>query len=298
MIEVTARQSFVGHPVRGRRADRHLRPGGCGRTASSWSPTSLPAASTSSPTGWSRSCRSGATSAATTPAPPCAITSICRPPAGRHPGANGTVGHRRVSCDRVPLGVLDLVPISSGSSAADALRNTLDLAQRAEDLGYRRYWFAEHHLNPGVAGSSPAVLIALVAGATRTHPSRLGRRAERSPHRPVGRRGVRADRRPLPRPARPGPRPLGGPQLHRRERLRSRTGAAPRPAPLVRPRHYTDNGLLIPERPSFGRMAASPRVALTADLLQQAGAESADYGDLIHDIVGLVARAPSARPTG
>src|SRR6476659_5657555 len=64
------------------------------------------------------------------------------------------------------LSVLDLIPISSGSTAADALRNSIDLAQRAERLGYARYWFAEHHLNPGVAGASPAVVLALTAAAT------------------------------------------------------------------------------------------------------------------------------------
>jgi len=57
----------------------------------------------------------------------------------------------------VPLAVLDLVPISSGSTAAQALRNSVDLARAAERFGYARYWFAEHHLNPGVAGTSPAV---------------------------------------------------------------------------------------------------------------------------------------------
>ena len=55
----------------------------------------------------------------------------------------------------LPLSVLDLVPISSGSTASAALRNTLDLAQRAEAAGYARYWIAEHHLNPGVAGPHP-----------------------------------------------------------------------------------------------------------------------------------------------
>ena len=65
-----------------------------------------------------------------------------------------------------PLAVLDLVPISTGSSATEALRNSIDLAKRAEEFGYRRYWFAEHHLNPGVAGSSPAVVLALTASAT------------------------------------------------------------------------------------------------------------------------------------
>ncbi|MGP4016278.1 MsnO8 family LLM class oxidoreductase [Saccharopolyspora sp. 5N708] len=65
-----------------------------------------------------------------------------------------------------PLSILDLSPIVSGGTSADALRNTIDLAQRTEHLGYRRYWVAEHHLTPGVASASPAVLIALIAGAT------------------------------------------------------------------------------------------------------------------------------------
>ncbi|WP_065959398.1 LLM class flavin-dependent oxidoreductase [Curtobacterium sp. UCD-KPL2560] len=66
----------------------------------------------------------------------------------------------------VPLSVLDLVPVSSGSSSATALRNTLDLARAAERAGYARYWLAEHHLNPGVAGSAPNVVIGAVAAVT------------------------------------------------------------------------------------------------------------------------------------
>src|ERR1700709_1785680 len=80
-----------------------------------------------------------------------------------------------------PLSVLDLVPISSGSTAPQALRNSIDLAQQAERLGYQRYWVAEHHLNPGVAGTSPAVLLALVGAATRT--IRLGSAATLLGHR-------------------------------------------------------------------------------------------------------------------
>src|ERR1700691_4908643 len=79
------------------------------------------------------------------------------------------------------LTVLDLVPISSGSTAAQALRNSIDLAQHAERLGYARYWFAEHHLNPGVAGTSPAVVLALTAAATST--IRLGSGAVQMGHR-------------------------------------------------------------------------------------------------------------------
>jgi alkanesulfonate monooxygenase SsuD/methylene tetrahydromethanopterin reductase-like flavin-dependent oxidoreductase (luciferase family) len=50
----------------------------------------------------------------------------------------------------IPLSVLDLTPISAGSTVAEALRNTVDLARAAERAGYLRYWLAEHHLNPGL----------------------------------------------------------------------------------------------------------------------------------------------------
>ena len=65
----------------------------------------------------------------------------------------------------VPLSILDLSPISEGSDAATALRNTVDLAQHAEQWGYKRYWIAEHHF-VAVASSSPAVLIGQIAAAT------------------------------------------------------------------------------------------------------------------------------------
>lgn len=68
---------------------------------------------------------------------------------------------------RVPLSVLDLSPVSSGSTASQALQSTVALAQHVEALGYRRFWLAEHHNNPGIASSSPAVLMAAVAAATR-----------------------------------------------------------------------------------------------------------------------------------
>lgn len=67
----------------------------------------------------------------------------------------------------VPLSVLDLSPISAGSTPQQALRNTLDLARHAEAWGYRRYWVAEHHF-VRVASSATSTLIALIAAATRT----------------------------------------------------------------------------------------------------------------------------------
>ena len=81
----------------------------------------------------------------------------------------------------VPLSVLDLAPISAGSTVAEALRNTVDLARAAERAGYRRYWLAEHHLNPGVAGASPPLLIQAVAQATTT--IRVGSGAVQTGHR-------------------------------------------------------------------------------------------------------------------
>jgi luciferase family oxidoreductase group 1 len=66
----------------------------------------------------------------------------------------------------LPLGVLDQSPVPSGSSGGDALRNTLDLARLADRLGFTRYWLAEHHATPALAGASPEVLIGPVAAAT------------------------------------------------------------------------------------------------------------------------------------
>src|SRR5262245_8711327 len=66
------------------------------------------------------------------------------------------------------LSVLDLAPIVEGASAADALRNSLDFAQHAERLGFYRYWLAEHHNMPGIASAATAVVIAHVAGGTKT----------------------------------------------------------------------------------------------------------------------------------
>jgi luciferase family oxidoreductase group 1 len=64
------------------------------------------------------------------------------------------------------LSVLDLVPVSSGSSPADALQASLQLAREVDTMGYTRYWVAEHHNMPGIASSSPAVLLAHLAGVT------------------------------------------------------------------------------------------------------------------------------------
>lgn len=65
------------------------------------------------------------------------------------------------------LSVLDVSPVPSGASSADALRNTLNLAQLADELGYTRYWLAEHHNTPLIASSVPEVMIGHVAAVTK-----------------------------------------------------------------------------------------------------------------------------------
>ncbi|MFF4536836.1 LLM class flavin-dependent oxidoreductase [Streptomyces aureus] len=181
----------------------------------------------------------------------------------------------------IPLGVLDLVPVSSGSTATDALRNSVDLARRAESLGYTRYWFAEHHLNPGVAGTSPAVVIALTAAATST--IRLGAGAVQLGHRTAL---STVEEFGLIDALHPGRVDLG----------LGRSGGRPSGKPAASPASVTPvvdgrapNGLRIPPRFSFEHLLGSPRVALQRTLLQQPGAGSQDYGEQVDDILALLA---------
>ncbi|HVQ12382.1 MAG TPA: LLM class flavin-dependent oxidoreductase, partial [Vicinamibacterales bacterium] len=66
----------------------------------------------------------------------------------------------------IPLSVLDLVPVRSGSTAREAMQESVDLARLAEQLGFVRYWFAEHHGMASIASSAPEILIEHVASAT------------------------------------------------------------------------------------------------------------------------------------
>jgi luciferase family oxidoreductase group 1 len=68
----------------------------------------------------------------------------------------------------IPFSILDLCPIPQGSTAGDAFRNSLDLAQHAEQWGYKRYWLAEHHNMPGIASAATSVVIGHIAGGTKT----------------------------------------------------------------------------------------------------------------------------------
>ncbi|UUU29844.1 LLM class flavin-dependent oxidoreductase [Streptomyces sp. CA-210063] len=180
----------------------------------------------------------------------------------------------------IPLGVLDLVPISSGSTAADALRNTIDLAQQTERFGYTRYWFAEHHLNPGVAGTSPAVVLALTASATST--IRIGSGAVQLGHRTAL---STVEEFGLIDALHPGRLDLG---LGRSGGRPPGQAAGPRPTttPVVDGR--APNGLKIPPRFSPEHLIGSPRFLLQQQLLHQPGAAPQDYGEQVDDILALL----------
>jgi alkanesulfonate monooxygenase SsuD/methylene tetrahydromethanopterin reductase-like flavin-dependent oxidoreductase (luciferase family) len=189
-----------------------------------------------------------------------------------------------------PLSILDLAPVSSGSTVPAALRNTLDLARRADELGYHRYWLAEHHFAPGVASSAPAVLIAAVAAATSR--IRVGSGAVQMGHQTplsvveafgtlaalypgridlgLGRSGQR--------------RAEAVREAASREQAAASAAAAPRPSRTVK-------GLLIPPPFSLARLVSSPRFALHASLLQQPGAQSPDFAGQVDDILAFLAGA-------
>lgn len=69
---------------------------------------------------------------------------------------------------KIPFSVLDLAPVFEGETAAEAFRKTLSLAQTAENLGYKRFWLAEHHNMPGIASAATSVVIGYVAGGTKS----------------------------------------------------------------------------------------------------------------------------------
>ncbi|WP_313949432.1 LLM class flavin-dependent oxidoreductase, partial [Frankia sp. AvcI1] len=189
------------------------------------------------------------------------------------------------------MSVLDLSPRSEGASAGDALRNTLDLARRTEELGFHRYWLAEHHLVPGVVSSAPAVVIALVADATTR--IRVGSGAVQMGHHTAvtvaEEFGTLAQIHPgridlgLGRPAVDrlfAPANGGGPPSGSQQPVAASGGAAPgRAATVV-------DGLLLP---------VPPRMRLNADRLRRQFAlvgyrpgAGDEYGQQVRDIQAFV----------
>ncbi|MEV8514662.1 LLM class flavin-dependent oxidoreductase [Dactylosporangium sp. NPDC051484] len=194
------------------------------------------------------------------------------------------------------MAILDLVPISTGSNATEALRNSIDLAQHAERVGYARYWFAEHHLNPGVAGTSPALVLALTAAATSR--IRLGSAAVQMGHRTAL---STVEEFGLLDALHPGRFDLGlgrsggKPKLLDGELSAGAGDAKPvqpkvpagEQAKVVDGRHPT--GLRIPKQFSFLKLLDSPRFALQKRLVTLPEAKPQDYAEQIDDVLALIA---------
>jgi alkanesulfonate monooxygenase SsuD/methylene tetrahydromethanopterin reductase-like flavin-dependent oxidoreductase (luciferase family) len=177
----------------------------------------------------------------------------------------------------IPLSVLDLSPVPAGGTAADALRNSVDLAQVAERAGYRRFWVAEHHLMPGVASSVPAVLVALIAGSTEL--IRVGSGAVQLPNLPPL---VAAEQFGAVAALHPGRIDLGLGRFDLRKILKRRTGGGP---PNVPDREV--DGLVLP-RPST--YPGDPTTyQLLGELLDYRLDEPApDYAKQVRDILAFL----------
>jgi alkanesulfonate monooxygenase SsuD/methylene tetrahydromethanopterin reductase-like flavin-dependent oxidoreductase (luciferase family) len=183
-----------------------------------------------------------------------------------------------------PLSILDLSPVSEGSTPAQALRNTLDLARRADALGYRRYWVAEHHFAPGIAAASPAVLIAAIAATTTV--IRVGSGAVQLGHQTaatvVEAFGTLSD-------LYPGRIDLGIGRSSKRRRETAAREAAAREAAHAEPTGpRVVKGLLIPARFAAEGLR-SPRLAVQDTVLQQPGAQTPDFAVQVDDIRALLA---------
>jgi alkanesulfonate monooxygenase SsuD/methylene tetrahydromethanopterin reductase-like flavin-dependent oxidoreductase (luciferase family) len=223
----------------------------------------------------------------------CAARSLIRRGAGavarsattpRPPGSSQLPVEEEACMTTTPLTVLDLVPISSGSNAPQALRNSIDLAQQTERLGYARYWFAEHHLNPGVAGTSPAVVLALTAAATST--IRLGSGAVQMGHRTAL---ATVEEFGLLDALHPGRFDLGLGRSGGRPREAKAPALVGGGAVATVVDGRTPNGLLIPPRFDIRPLLGSPRFAMQKTLLQLPHAEPQNYTEQVGDVLALIA---------
>ncbi|GAA1610568.1 LLM class flavin-dependent oxidoreductase [Actinoplanes couchii] len=178
----------------------------------------------------------------------------------------------------VPLSILDLAPLVSGGDVPDALRRTLDLARRAEQFGYHRYWVAEHHFTPGVASSQPALLLGQIAAVTGH--IRLGSGAVQTGFL-TGLSIV--EQFGLLDALYPGRFDLG---LGRSGQARvSKTGQAPPPPQGER----VVDGLLIPKHFDWAPIFASKRSQLAGSFLTQPGAQPLGLTEALDQIEALLA---------
>ena len=179
----------------------------------------------------------------------------------------------------IPLSILDLAPISAGSDAATALRNTIDLAQRAERWGYSRFWIAEHHF-VGVASSSPAVLIGQIAAATNR--IRVGAAAVQLSHTTAA---AVVESFGMLEAFYPGRIDLGVGRGQRRD-----TGFKPKGPPKTRtPRVWREvDGVVIPLPFDLRGLLDKERVQATMGILQQPEAVTPDFAEQLADIIAML----------
>ncbi len=181
----------------------------------------------------------------------------------------------------VPLSILDLSPISAGSTPAAALRNSVDLARHAERWGYHRYWVAEHHF-VAVASSRPAVLIGQIAAATE--------------HIRVGAAAVQLGYTTAVSVVEsfgildafyPGRIDLGLGRSGQRRREAER--ADPASKPPVRQSEWRDvDGVVIPPQFDVSALLASPKLRALSTVLTQPEAVPPDFADQVAEILALL----------
>jgi alkanesulfonate monooxygenase SsuD/methylene tetrahydromethanopterin reductase-like flavin-dependent oxidoreductase (luciferase family) len=180
----------------------------------------------------------------------------------------------------VPLSILDLAPISEGCDAATALHNTVDLAQHAEQWGYKRYWLAEHHF-VAVASSQPALLIGQIAAATKT--IRVGSGAVQ-----LGQTTAVAvvESFGMLNAFHPGRIDLGIGRSgqRRRDPNRPRTPKPPRP-----PREWTEvDGVIVPPPFDLTALMSNPGLRARLSVLQQPEALTPDFAEQVGDILAML----------
>ncbi|MGW4353166.1 LLM class flavin-dependent oxidoreductase [Nocardia sp. NPDC004582] len=180
----------------------------------------------------------------------------------------------------IPLSVLDLSPISAGSTPRQALRNTVDLARQAEKLGYHRFWVAEHHF-VRVASAAPTTLIGLIAAATES--IRVGSAAVQLGHHTsisVVEAFGTIDA------LYPGRVDLGlGRSGQRAEQVRS-AGVPPVPAP-PRPTEVRD-GVVLPPPFYPGQLLDFTRVKAALETLHLPGSRPLPYTEQVEEILALL----------
>jgi alkanesulfonate monooxygenase SsuD/methylene tetrahydromethanopterin reductase-like flavin-dependent oxidoreductase (luciferase family) len=177
------------------------------------------------------------------------------------------------------LSILDLAPISEGCNAATALRNTVDLAQHAEQWGFKRYWVAEHHF-VSVASAQPAVLIGQIAAATNR--IRVGAAAVQ-----LGQTTAIAvvESFGMLDAFHPGRIDLG---VGRSGQRRREALTEQRPKKPPRTEWLDIDGVIVPPPFDISSLMRNPRLRAKMSVLQQPEAVPPDFAEQVNDILAML----------